>query len=228
MRPGDVALQERADGVVADAERLREQQPAGADDQAAECRPPHPVNGQLGEGVLGQLDRGGQRRRERAGEQAGDDTAGKAGEADRRRDAAAPGTAARDRAAARRAAAAVALASATGMKLRGFHSNSSSSTARITAATGEANVADMPAAAPATSSVLRSALVRWKNWAITEPNAPPVMMIGPSAPNGPPDPIEIADDSGLSSATFGCTRLPFIRIASIASGMPWPRIRSDP
>ncbi len=57
----------------------------------------------------------------------------------------------------------------------------------------------MPAAAPATSSVLRSALVRWKNCAISEPNAPPVMMIGPSAPNGPPEPIEIADDSGLST-----------------------------
>ena len=28
-------------------------------------------------------------------------------------------------------------------------------------------------------------------------------MIGPSAPNGPPEPIEIADDNGLSSATFG-------------------------
>ena len=54
------------------------------------------------------------------------------------------------------------------------------------------------------------------------------MMIGPSAPNGPPDPIEIAAEIGLSSATFGSTRLPFIRIASIASGMPWPRILSDP
>ena len=60
----------------------------------------------------------------------------------------------------RRADAAVALASATGMKLRGFHSNNSNSTASRTAATGAANVADMPAAAPATSSVFRSAAVR--------------------------------------------------------------------
>jgi hypothetical protein len=30
-------------------------------------------------------------------------------------------------------------------------------------ATGAANVADMPAAAPATSSVSRSVLLRWKN-----------------------------------------------------------------
>src|SRR5205823_1479464 len=48
-------------------------------------------------------------------------------------------------------------ATTTGMKLRGFHSNNSNSTASSTAATGVANTADMPAAAPATSSVLRSA-----------------------------------------------------------------------
>jgi hypothetical protein len=46
------------------------------------------------------------------------------------------------------------------------------------------------------------------------------MMIGPSAPNGPPEPMETADDSGLSTATFGDMRLRPIRIASSASGMP--------
>ena len=54
------------------------------------------------------------------------------------------------------------------------------------------------------------------------------MMIGPSAPNGPPVPIEMAEDRGLSIATFGDIRLLPNRIASIASGMPWPRIFSDP
>lgn len=127
-----------------------------------------------------------------------------------------------------RAAAAVALASATGTKLRGFHSNSRSSIASRIAATGEANVADIPAAAPATSRVLRSAELSLNSWATSDPTAPPVMMIGPSAPNGPPDPIEIADDTGFSSATRGSTRLPRVRIASIASGMPCPRIRSEP
>ena len=78
----------------------------------------------------------------------------------------------------------------------------------------------MPAAAPATSSVFRSAALIWKHCANSEPIAPPVMMIGPSAPNGPPLPIEIADDSGFKTATFGCMRLPPIRMASIASGMP--------
>src|SRR4029079_18660665 len=101
----------------------------------------------------------------------------------------------------------VALARATGTRLRGFHSNSSSSTARRTAATGEANVADIPEAAPATRRVLRTALVRLKNGATSEPNAPPVMMIGPSAPNGPPEPMEIAEDSGLSNAQRGWIRL---------------------
>jgi hypothetical protein len=53
------------------------------------------------------------------------------------------------------------------------------------------------------------------------------MMIGPSAPNGPPEPMEMAEESGLRNATFGSTRLPLIRIASMASGMPWPRMRSE-
>ncbi len=54
------------------------------------------------------------------------------------------------------------------------------------------------------------------------------MMIGPSAPNGPPVPIAIAEESGFSNATLGSIRLWPMRIASIASGMPWPRIFSDP
>ncbi len=53
-------------------------------------------------------------------------------------------------------------------------------------------------------------------------------MIGPSAPNGPPVPMAIAEDSGLSTATRASMRLRPMRIASIASGMPWPRIFSDP
>src|SRR6266403_216756 len=57
--------------------------------------------------------------------------------------------------------------------LRGFHSKRSSSTASRTAATGDAKVADIPPAAPATSRVFRSALVSLKNWASIEPKAPP-------------------------------------------------------
>ncbi len=61
-----------------------------------------------------------------------------------------------------------------------------------------------------------------------DPSAPPVITIGPSAPKGPPEPIAIADEIGLSTATRGCIRLCPMRIASIASGIPCPRILSDP
>ena len=117
---------------------------------------------------------------------------------------------------------------ATGSSERARYSSSSSSTASRTAASGALNTAAMPPAAPATSSVLRSSAVRRRCWASTEPTAPPVMMIGPSAPNGPPLPMLIAADSGLSSATRGCTRLPCTSTASSASGIPWPRIFSEP
>ena len=49
-------------------------------------------------------------------------------------------------------------------------------------------------------------------------------MIGPSAPNGPPVPMAIAADSGLATAVRGAIRLWRVSTASIASGMPWPRI----
>ena len=114
------------------------------------------------------------------------------------------------------------------MKLRGFHSKRSSSTASKVAAIGEAKTAAMPAAAPATSRVLRSAAERWKSWANREPSAPPVMMIGPSAPKGPPVPIDTAEETGFRIATFASSRLRPIRMASRASGMPWPRIFGEP
>ena len=96
------------------------------------------------------------------------------------------------------------------------------------AAIGVPNTVVMPAAAPATSSVLRSLSLTGSICAISEPIAPPVMMIGPSAPNGPPVPMAIADDSGLRIATLASSRERPSRMASIASGMPWPRIFSLP
>jgi hypothetical protein len=53
-------------------------------------------------------------------------------------------------------------------------------------------------------------------------------MIGPSAPNGPPVPIEIAALSGLRNVTRAGIRLSFNSTCSIASGMPCPRIVFDP
>ena len=127
-----------------------------------------------------------------------------------------------------RHAIAVTHATTTGMKERGRHSNNSSSTAKRAAATGVPKMPVMPDAAPATKRVFRSPALRWKSCANKEPMAPPVMMIGPSAPNGPPVPMEMAEEMGFSTATFGDMRLPPIRMASMASGMPWPRIFSDP
>ena len=151
------------DGVVADAERLREHQAAEAD-RPGRRAPATTSSGSAGSGrrppprrpprVSSADSAPAQRRptmtqpsRPAAPTNAGwCSVTGKSGPA--------------PRGSGRRSIAAVALASATGMTLRGFHSKRSSSTASSTAATGDANVADMPAAAPATSSVLRSALVR--------------------------------------------------------------------
>ena len=131
-------------------------------------------------------------------------------------------------ASASRTASAEHAASATGTIERGRHSNNSSSTASNTAATGVANTAVMPPAAPATSSVRRCAAVRCRSCPTMLPSAPPVTMIGPSAPNGPPVPILTALEIGFSTASLGSIRLPRKRIVSIASGIPWPRMRSEP
>src|SRR5207247_29536 len=112
-----------------------------------------------------------------------------------------------------------------GIMLRGFHSKSRSSTASSTAATGEAKVADMPAAAPATRSVFRSAAVSSKNWATRDPKAPPVMMIGPSAPNGPPLPIEMAPARAMGPTRQGAVKPPRAAAprGSARARMPTPR-----
>ena len=80
MAPRHVALEQRADGVVADAERLREDQPAESDHQPADGRPPHPVNRQLLKCVFGGIDRPRQQRGEHAGQQSGEHAAGQARE----------------------------------------------------------------------------------------------------------------------------------------------------
>ena len=127
-----------------------------------------------------------------------------------------------------RTAVAIAAARATGMSERGRYSNNSSSTASSTALTGLPNVAAMPAAAPAASSTLRSSLVTRRNCPPSDPSAPPVAMIGPSAPNGPPVPIAIAADSGLRISTRAGIRLWPKSTRSITSGIPWPRIAAEP
>jgi hypothetical protein len=100
------------------------------------------------------------------------------------------------------------------------NSKSKSSIASTTEASGAPKVAAMPAAAPEASRILRSLGDTGTIWPSREPMAPPVTMIGPSAPNGPPVPIAIAADSGLAKAVRGAIRLCFVSTASIASGIP--------
>ena len=111
-------------------------------------------------------------------------------------------------------------ATTSGTKARVENSKRRSSIASTTAARGAPNVAAMPAAAPAASRIFRSDGETRMTWPINDPSAPPVTMIGPSAPNGAPVPIAIAADAGLATAVRGAMRLCFVRIASIASGMP--------
>ena len=59
-----------------------------------------------------------------------------------------------------RQASATSTAVTTGTKLRGFHSNSSNSTASMIEANGVPKMPVMPAVAPATSKVLRSAALK--------------------------------------------------------------------
>ena len=70
----DVAPQDRLDRVVADAEGLRKHEAAETDRQAAERRPPHPVERQALEEIFGRVDAARQQRGQRAGADAGDDT----------------------------------------------------------------------------------------------------------------------------------------------------------
>ncbi len=89
-------------------------------------------------------------------------------------------------------------------------------------------MAAIPAVAPAAKIILRSLAVTLNNCPMVEPSAPPVAIIGPSAPNGPPVPMAMADDIGFSRVMEGLILLSFTKICSIASGMPWPRIAFDP
>lgn len=88
------------------------------------------------------------------------------------------------------------------------------------AETGLPKVAAMPAAAPAARSVLRSLAVVCRSWPSIEPSEPPVAMIGPSAPNGPPVPMAMADESGFRMVMRSGTRLSCSSTRSSASGMP--------
>ena len=180
---------------------------------------------QLAKGVLDFIERGRERPRERAARDAGEQTGKEANRRDHQVCSGNRGPLAKKK---ERAKPATAQATATGSKLRGRSSKSRSSTASMTAAIGVPKTAVIPATAPATNKVLRSPPVMRRYCPNSEPKAPPVMMIGPSAPKGPPLPIAMPEDRGLRSATLNDILLLPNKMASIASGMPCPRILSDP
>ena len=94
-------------------------------------------------------------------------------------------------------------ATTRGIRDRIESSNNSSSIASSTDASGAPKVAAIPAAAPEASKIFRSEGVTLIIWPTSEPIAPPVTMIGPSAPNGAPVPMAIAAESGLGQPGAG-------------------------
>src|SRR5438132_971639 len=99
--------------------------------------------------------------------------------------------------------AAMLEATTSGMNARGENSKSSSSMASMTEARGAPKVADMPAAAPLARRIFRSEGETSITWPRSEPIEPPVTMIGPSAPNGPPVPMAMAAERGVAMAVRG-------------------------
>src|SRR3546814_766530 len=125
-------------------------------------------------------------------------------------------------------AAPVIQARATGMMDLGENSNSNSSIARRMAAKGLPKIAAIPAVAPAASNTFRSLSVTLEAWPMNDPKAPPVEIIGPSAPNGPPVPMEIAAERGFRMVTRGGILLRVVRICYMALGIPGPRLALAP
>src|SRR5438270_5225968 len=91
----------------------------------------------------------------------------------------------------------------TGIIERGENSNNNNSTASNTAANGLPNMAAIPEQAPAARTIFRSDAEICIHCPVNEPNAPPVEIIGPSAPNGPPVPIDNAAEIGFKKVIIG-------------------------
>ena len=83
----------------------------------------------------------------------------------------------------------------------------------------------MPPAAPQATSSRSRARATAATWPSVEPSAEPICTIGPSRPTEPPEPMQRAEASDLTTATAGRMRPPARATASITSGTPWPRPR---
>ena len=97
------------------------------------------------------------------------------------------------------------------------------STPKNTPVIGALNVAEIPPAAPqATRIRSRFSGIR-THWPRLEASAEPICTIGPSRPTDPPAPMQMAEATDLTAATWGRIRPPFSATAIITSGTPWPR-----
>ena len=91
----------------------------------------------------------------------------------------------------------------TGRKVRALTSGRMSSSAKSTAPSGVLKVAEMPADAPAASSVIRCQDGSRENCATAEPMAEPICTMGPSRPTVAPEPMESAEAMVFTTATRG-------------------------
>ena len=202
--PGEVAREDALDVVVADAQRVR-----GDDSRTtptatrAERRPPHPVDGQLLERVLDRVDRAGDPHRGEADDGAEHDV-------DRERRAARRRT--RSGIAEDRRRADERDAHAGGGRARqGDGDERARPVLEEQQLDGEQHrrhraAERWPPCPPRRRRRAAScARPRWscRTCPTSEPSAPPVAMIGPSAPKGPPVPMAMAAESGLRNVMRG-------------------------
>ncbi len=98
-----------------------------------------------------------------------------------------------------------------------------SSSPKKTPAIGALKVAEIPPAAPQATSTRRRDSATRVIWPSVEPSAEPICTIGPSRPTEPPEPMQSAEASDLTTATCGRIRPPRSATAIITSGTPCPR-----
>jgi len=103
---------------------------------------------------------------------------------------------------------AVTDASTTAPNAPAAKSASSSSRAKNTPAIGALNVAAIPPAAPQATSARTRDSGSLRVCASQDPRAEPICTIGPSRPTDPPEPIQIAEASALTTATRPLIRPP--------------------
>jgi hypothetical protein len=95
-----------------------------------------------------------------------------------------------------------------------------SSRAKKTPAIGALKVAEIPPAAPQATRIRRRDSGTRNHCPTVEPSADPIWTIGPSRPTEPPAPMQMAEASDLTTATWGRMRPPCSATASITSGTP--------